>query len=109
MDSLHRPDPRRHLTLAASSATVVHGAFLLAAWSAGLGVPFLIAGLALGRVMAGMRRIQPVIPLIEVLAGSLVILVGVLNFLDHSRSSTSTSSAALRLSRMLRARSKASA
>jgi len=71
------------LALAASSATVLKGAYLLAFWSAGLGVPFLIAGLAMNPVMAGLRKIRPAMPAIEVLAGSLVILVGVLIFLDR--------------------------
>ncbi len=71
------------LTLAASSATVLHGAILLAFWSAGLGLPFLIAGLALGTVMAGIRRLRPVMPVLEVLGGALVIVVGILIFLDR--------------------------
>jgi cytochrome c biogenesis protein CcdA len=71
------------LTLAASSATVAKGAFLLAVWSAGLGVPFIIAGFAMGSVMAGMRRLRPVMPAIEVGSGVLVILVGILIFLDE--------------------------
>lgn len=71
------------LALAASSATVAKGAFLLAVWSAGLGVPFIIAGFAMGTVMAGMRRLRPVMPVIEVGSGVLVILVGVLIFLDQ--------------------------
>jgi len=71
------------LTLAASSGTVLHGAFLLAAWSAGLGIPFLIAGLAMGQMMAGMRKIRPAMPVIEVIGGAIVILVGVLIFLDR--------------------------
>ena len=53
------------LTLAASSATVLKGTVLLGAWSLGLGVPFLIAGLALGRVMAGIRKLRPVMPLLS--------------------------------------------
>ncbi len=71
------------LTLAASSATVVKGAFLLSAWSLGLGLPFLIAGLALGSVMRGIRRLRPVMPVLEVLGGLLVIFIGSLIFLDR--------------------------
>ncbi len=71
------------LALAATSGGVLHGAFLLAAWSIGLGIPFLIAGLALGHMMAGMKRISRYMPVIEIAAGSLVILVGVLIFLDR--------------------------
>jgi cytochrome c biogenesis protein CcdA len=71
------------LTLAASSATVAKGAFLLAAWSLGLGLPFLVAGLALGAVMRGIRRLGPVMPALEVLGGVLVIFIGALIFLDR--------------------------
>ncbi len=71
------------LTLAASSATVFKGAFLLAVWSAGLGLPFLLAGLALGRALAGIRRLRRVMPVIEIVGGALVIVVGVLIFLDE--------------------------
>jgi cytochrome c biogenesis protein CcdA len=71
------------LTLAASSATVLHGAALLAFWSAGLGLPFLGAGLALGTMMAGIRRIRPLMPVLEIAGGALVIVVGVLIFLDR--------------------------
>ena len=71
------------LTLSASSATVVHGALLLACWSAGLGVPFLITGFALERVMKTIRRFRPIMPIPEVAGGTLVILVGILIFLDR--------------------------
>ncbi|MEX2159690.1 MAG: cytochrome c biogenesis protein CcdA [Dehalococcoidia bacterium] len=71
------------LALAASSATVWKGTFLLSAWSLGLGVPFLIAGLALGSVMTGMRKIRPVMPVLEVLGGLLVIFIGALIFFDR--------------------------
>lgn len=71
------------LALAASSGTVVQGAFLLSAWSLGLGVPFLIAGFALGSVMRGIRRIRPIMPALEILGGVLVIFIGALIFLDR--------------------------
>jgi cytochrome c biogenesis protein CcdA len=71
------------ITLAYSSATVLHGAVLLAFWSAGLGLPFLIAGFALGSVMTGIRKIRPAMPVIEVVGGALVVVVGVLIFLDQ--------------------------
>src|SRR5262245_37673097 len=71
------------LALAASSATVVKGAFLLGVWSAGLGLPFLLAGLAMGSVIPVLRRLRPIMPVIEVVSGALVIVVGVLIFLDR--------------------------
>ena len=69
--------------LAYDGGTVVRGALLLAAWSAGLGLPFLIAGLAMGQVMTGLRKIRPALPVIEVVGGAIVVLVGVLIFLDR--------------------------
>src|SRR3990172_483648 len=54
------------LTLAASSGTVLQATFLLAAWSLRLGVPFLIAGLAMTQVMAGIRKIRAIMPLLEI-------------------------------------------
>ena len=71
------------LTLAATSATVLQGTFLLAAWSLGLGLPFLIAGMMLGQVMTGIRKIRPIMPVLEVVGGVLVIFIGALIFLDR--------------------------
>jgi len=71
------------ITLAASSATVLKGTLLLASWSLGLGVPFLIAGLALGQVMAGIRKIRPLMPALEIAGGLLVIVIGSLIFLNE--------------------------
>jgi cytochrome c biogenesis protein CcdA len=67
----------------AAWGSVLHGAFLLSAWSIGLGVPFLIAGLALGSVMRGMRKIGPLMPVLEIVGGVLVIFIGALIFLDE--------------------------
>lgn len=69
--------------LAAEGGTVVRGALLLAAWSAGLGIPFLIAGLAMGQMMTGLRKIRPALPVIEVVGGAIIVLVGVLIFMDR--------------------------
>ena len=71
------------LTLAAAQGSVLQGTFLLVAWSAGLGIPFLIAGLALGSTMKGIRKIRPIMPVLEVVGGVLVIFIGALIFLDQ--------------------------
>ena len=71
------------LTLAASSATVLQGTFLLAAWSLGLGLPFLIAGLMLGQAMTGIRKVRPLMPVLEIAGGLLVIFIGALVFLGE--------------------------
>ncbi len=70
------------LALAAVRGTVLHGVFLLGAWSLGLGVPFLIAGAMLGQVMRAMKKLRPVMPALELLGGLLVIVIGALIFLD---------------------------
>lgn len=71
------------LTLAASSSTVLTGAGLLAAWSLGLGLPFILTGLAAGSMIGLLQRIRPAMPLLEFLGGMLVILVGLLVFFDE--------------------------
>jgi cytochrome c-type biogenesis protein len=71
------------LTLAAASTTVYQGAYLLLAYSAGLAVPFLIAGFALGSVTAGIKRFGRFLPVLEITTGALIVLVGVLVFLNE--------------------------
>lgn len=65
-------------TLAGQSGDALQGTYLLAWYSAGLSVPFLITGLAISDVNKAMRRIQPYTPVIEVLSGIMLIAVGVL-------------------------------
>jgi cytochrome c-type biogenesis protein len=71
------------LALAGASSTVHEGAYLLLAYSAGLAVPFLIAGYAVGSVSAGLRRFGRFLPALEIGAGAIVTLVGMLIFLNE--------------------------
>jgi cytochrome c-type biogenesis protein len=71
------------LTLAAASATVDQGAYLLLAYSVGLAVPFLITGFALSTVTSGLRRFHRFMPALEVTTGAFVFLIGVLVFLNQ--------------------------
>jgi cytochrome c-type biogenesis protein len=71
------------LALAGASSTVHEGAYLLLAYSAGLAVPFLIAGFAVGSVTAGLRRYGRFLPVLEIGAGAIVTLVGMLIFLNE--------------------------
>ena len=71
------------LALAGASSTVHEGAYLLLAYSAGLAVPFLVAGYAVGSVTAGLRRYGRFLPVLEVGAGAIVTLVGMLIFLNE--------------------------
>lgn len=71
------------LTMAYASATVGTAAYLMVAYSAGLGVPFLIAGLALDRSSAFFRRLYPYFRVISVVSGVLLIAMGVLIFTNR--------------------------
>jgi cytochrome c-type biogenesis protein len=65
------------LILAAQSATLGAGVALLAAYALGLGIPFLLVGVAFDRVLPRLRRLAPYTPLIERGAGLLLIALGV--------------------------------
>jgi len=66
------------LSLAGTAETVRRGVGLLVAYSAGLGVPFLLSALALGAFLRFFRRYRPFIPVVERGAGVLLVAVGVL-------------------------------
>ena len=66
------------LALALDSATAWSGASLLAIYSLGLGLPFLIIGIAFDYVIPLLRRIRRYSNLIYVIGGLLLITVGVL-------------------------------
>jgi len=64
--------------LAIIGGTVANGAVLLLAYSAGLGIPFLIMALALESISARLKRLRPVLAVVPVVSGILVVAVGVL-------------------------------
>ena len=66
------------LTLASNEKTVSEGVGLLLAYSAGLGVPFLLFSLGLGAFLKFFKRYRPLLPVVERVAGVLLIAVGVL-------------------------------
>ena len=65
------------LSVAASEATVTKGAGLLAVYSAGLGIPFLIAAFMVERFSSVLTRMKKHLATIERAMGVLMILVGV--------------------------------
>jgi cytochrome c-type biogenesis protein len=71
------------LSLAGTAETVQRGVGLLIAYSAGLGIPFLLSSLALGAFLKFFRRYRPFIPIVERAAGVLLIIVGVLVVTDY--------------------------
>jgi len=66
------------LLIAANQATVSDGIFLLIVYSMGLGVPFLITGLALNYAMGVFKVIKRNYKKIELFSGALLIFIGVL-------------------------------
>ncbi len=70
------------LALAASHETVSQGMILLAAYSLGLGIPFVATGLAINRFLNVFGRIKKHMKTVEVVAGLLLVTVGVLVFTD---------------------------
>jgi cytochrome c-type biogenesis protein len=71
------------LSLAGTAETVERGVGLLVAYSAGLGVPFLLSALALGSFLRFFKRYRPFIPVVERAAGVLLIAVGVLVYTNY--------------------------
>ena len=71
------------LSLAGTAETVQRGIGLLIAYSAGLGLPFLLSALALGSFLKFFKRYRPFIPVMERSAGVLLVIVGVLVFTNY--------------------------
>jgi cytochrome c-type biogenesis protein len=68
------------LTLAASKRTVWEGVQLLAVYSAGLGIPFLLTAVAINQFFAATAKIRKHYHAIEMISGALLIVIGVLIF-----------------------------
>ncbi len=66
------------LTFAGTKETVYQGIFLLAIYSAGLGLPFLLTSLGLNKFLSFYGRFKHHFHTVEVISGALVITVGVL-------------------------------
>jgi len=71
------------LALAAASDTVARGVLLLAAYSAGLAVPFLLTALGIGQFLRFYQRFRRYLHALEVLSGALLVFVGSLVFLNR--------------------------
>src|SRR5437588_5506570 len=66
------------ITAAGASASAAHGAFLLAVYCAGLGVPFVITGLAFGTATSAFTVIKRHYPLVIGVGGVVLIGMGIL-------------------------------
>lgn len=69
------------LTLAATDPTSAFG--LLFAYSLGLGVPFLLAGLFISQTTSFIEKLSPYLKYFNLIAGVLLIILGILVFTDN--------------------------
>jgi cytochrome c-type biogenesis protein len=70
------------LALAAVSGTVARGVLLLAAYSAGLAVPFLLTALGIGQFLTFYKRFRSYLHAVEIFSGALLLFVGGLIFMN---------------------------
>lgn len=64
------------LALSANQSTAGHGALLLVAYSAGVGLPFILAALLVDQLGGWLQRVSRYLPLIQKITGIVLILVG---------------------------------
>ena len=70
------------LSLAAASGTVARGVLLLAVYSAGLSVPFIVTALEMGRFLKFYQSFRKYLHWVELFSGGLLVFVGGLVFLN---------------------------
>ncbi|MHB8438303.1 MAG: cytochrome c biogenesis CcdA family protein [Acidimicrobiales bacterium] len=70
------------LGLAADRGSLVSGMVLLAVYSLGLGVPFLVTGLAFGRLTSALSRARRALRAVDVVGGVLLLAFGLLLVTD---------------------------
>jgi len=71
------------LGIAAAQETIGQGVQLLAVYSAGLGIPFLITALAINSFFTAFARIRRHYHAIELVSGGLLVAIGLLIFTDR--------------------------
>jgi cytochrome c-type biogenesis protein len=71
------------LVVAGRQDSVLEGVKLLAVYSAGLGIPFILTSVAVNRFVAASARLRRHFHTIEIVSGILLIAIGVLIFTDQ--------------------------
>jgi cytochrome c-type biogenesis protein len=71
------------LAMAATSQTVSRGVFMLAVYSAGLAIPFLLTALGINQFLGFYQRFRRYLHAVEVCSGVLLLAVGSLIFVDR--------------------------
>jgi cytochrome c-type biogenesis protein len=70
------------LILAANSATITRGVLLLAVYSAGLAIPFLLTALGISQFMAFYKNFRKYLHVVELSSGALLLFVGGLVYVN---------------------------
>ena len=71
------------LVLAGSAGTVLQGAFLLACYSLGLAIPFVLAGAIFTRSMGAFRWLRDHYAAIQLVSGGIMVALGLLLFFER--------------------------
>jgi cytochrome c-type biogenesis protein len=71
------------LAMAATSETVSHGVFLLAVYSAGLAIPFLLTALGINQFLGFYQRFRRYLHAVEICSGLLLLAVGSLIYVNR--------------------------
>ena len=71
------------LLLAARSDTIARGVLLLAVYSAGLAIPFLLTGLGISRFMVFYKNFRKYLHAVELFSGALLLFIGGLVFFNR--------------------------
>jgi thiol:disulfide interchange protein len=71
------------LALAAASGSIRRGVFLLAIYSAGLGIPFLLTALGIGQFMTFYKNFRKYLHAVEIFSGALLLFIGGLVFVNR--------------------------
>jgi cytochrome c-type biogenesis protein len=71
------------LLLASTSATIWEGAFLLAIFSLGLGIPFMAIALGIGHAAQAIRRLSRILPALTIIGGLFIAFLGGLIAIGH--------------------------
>lgn len=70
------------LILSTDQATIGRGVALLVAYSAGIGLPFILAGFLIDRLGGLLQRVSRYLPTIQKIAGTILVLVGIILITD---------------------------
>jgi cytochrome c-type biogenesis protein len=77
------PNLATEMSLAAARDTIARGVLLLAVYSAGLAVPFLLTALGIGQFLKFYQRFRKHLHAVELFSGALLLFVGALVFVNR--------------------------